>query len=156
MNRRQILRIVGGGFITAATVTTLTGCGSSMPAEAIAAWCAFGSLLEHQLGLGETALRQAQLEGLAMLGARREVEREHLLGHALEADLHALHEQLNEAGLLGGEELVPHGIEGEEGLADLVLAHLAALLLRCPPGADDDLGLQDNRAELVDDRGLNL
>jgi hypothetical protein len=38
MNRRQILRIAGGGFIAAATVTSLTGCDSSMPAEAIAAW----------------------------------------------------------------------------------------------------------------------
>jgi len=38
MNRRQILRIAGGGFIAAATLTTLTGCDSSMPAEAIAAW----------------------------------------------------------------------------------------------------------------------
>jgi hypothetical protein len=38
MDRRHILRIAGGGFIAAATVTTLTGCDSSMPAEAIAAW----------------------------------------------------------------------------------------------------------------------
>ena len=38
MNRRQILRIAGGGFIAAATVTTLTACDSSMPPEAIAAW----------------------------------------------------------------------------------------------------------------------
>ncbi len=37
MNRRQILRIAGGGVIAAA-VTTLTGCDSSLPAEAIAAW----------------------------------------------------------------------------------------------------------------------
>ena len=38
MNRRQILRISGGGFIAAASVTTLTACDTSMPAEAIAAW----------------------------------------------------------------------------------------------------------------------
>ena len=38
MNRRHMLRIAGGGFIAAATLTTLTGCDSSMPAEAIAAW----------------------------------------------------------------------------------------------------------------------
>ena len=38
MNRRHILRIAGGGFIAAATATTLTGCDSSMPPEAIAAW----------------------------------------------------------------------------------------------------------------------
>jgi hypothetical protein len=38
MNRRHLLRIAGGGFIAAATATTLTACDSSMPAEAIAAW----------------------------------------------------------------------------------------------------------------------
>lgn len=38
MNRRQILRIAGGGFIAAATVTTLSACDSSLPLEAIAAW----------------------------------------------------------------------------------------------------------------------
>ena len=38
MNRRQILRISGGGFIAAASVTTLTACDTSMPAEAISAW----------------------------------------------------------------------------------------------------------------------
>ena len=38
MNRRQMLRISGGGFIAAASVTTLTACDTSMPAEAIAAW----------------------------------------------------------------------------------------------------------------------
>jgi nitroreductase len=38
MNRRHILRIAGGGFIAAATVSSLTACDSSMPPEAIAAW----------------------------------------------------------------------------------------------------------------------
>lgn len=38
MNRRQMLRIAGGGFIAASTVTSLTACDSSMPPEAIAAW----------------------------------------------------------------------------------------------------------------------
>ena len=38
MDRRHILRIAGGGFIAAATLTTLTACDSSLPAEAIAAW----------------------------------------------------------------------------------------------------------------------
>ncbi|PUE63186.1 twin-arginine translocation pathway signal protein [Limnohabitans sp. 2KL-17] len=38
MNRRQILRIAGGGFIAAATASTFTGCSADMPPEAIAAW----------------------------------------------------------------------------------------------------------------------
>lgn len=38
MNRRQMLRIAGGGFIAAAALPALTGCNSSMPPEAIAAW----------------------------------------------------------------------------------------------------------------------
>ena len=38
MNRRQMLRIAGGGFIAAVTVSSLTGCDSSLPPEAIAAW----------------------------------------------------------------------------------------------------------------------
>ena len=38
MNRRQILRIAGGGFVAAATLPGLTGCNSAMPAAAIAAW----------------------------------------------------------------------------------------------------------------------
>ena len=38
MNRRQMLRISGGGFVAAATSTLLSGCSSAMPPEAIAAW----------------------------------------------------------------------------------------------------------------------
>ena len=38
LNRRQILRIAGGGFIAAATVTTLGACSSDLPPEAIEAW----------------------------------------------------------------------------------------------------------------------
>ena len=38
MNRRQILRIAGGGFVAAATLPSLTGCNSAMPPAAIAAW----------------------------------------------------------------------------------------------------------------------
>lgn len=38
MNRRQILRIAGGGFIAAASTTGLTACDSSLPAEALVAW----------------------------------------------------------------------------------------------------------------------
>ena len=38
MNRRQLLRIAGGGFIAAATLTTVSGCSSALPPEALLAW----------------------------------------------------------------------------------------------------------------------
>lgn len=38
MQRRQFLRIAGGGVIAAATTTVLSGCSSALPPEAIAAW----------------------------------------------------------------------------------------------------------------------
>lgn len=38
MNKRQMLRIVGGGVIMAATVPLLPGCSREMPADAVAAW----------------------------------------------------------------------------------------------------------------------
>jgi hypothetical protein len=38
MNKRQFLRISGGGLIAAATLSTLPGCSSEFPPEAIAAW----------------------------------------------------------------------------------------------------------------------
>jgi hypothetical protein len=38
MNKRQFLRIAGGGVIAAATLGSLPGCSSDLPPEAIAAW----------------------------------------------------------------------------------------------------------------------
>ncbi len=38
MNKRQMLRIAGGGVIMAATVPLLPGCSREMPADAVAAW----------------------------------------------------------------------------------------------------------------------
>ena len=38
MNKRQFLRITGGGVITAATLGSLAACSSALPPEAIAAW----------------------------------------------------------------------------------------------------------------------
>ena len=38
MDRRHFLRIAGGGAIAAATATTLAGCSSDLPPEAISAW----------------------------------------------------------------------------------------------------------------------
>ena len=38
MDRRLFIRLAGGGAIAAATATTLAGCSSALPPEAIAAW----------------------------------------------------------------------------------------------------------------------
>lgn len=38
MNKRQFLRIAGGGVIAAATLSSLPGCSSALPPDAIAAW----------------------------------------------------------------------------------------------------------------------
>ena len=38
MNKRQFLRVAGGGVIAAATLCSLPGCSSALPPEAIAAW----------------------------------------------------------------------------------------------------------------------
>lgn len=38
MNKRQFLRIAGGGVIAAATLSSLSGCSSALPPEAVAAW----------------------------------------------------------------------------------------------------------------------
>ena len=42
MQRRLFIRLAGGGVVAAATATTLAGCSSAMPPEAIAAWQAPG------------------------------------------------------------------------------------------------------------------
>lgn len=57
MNRRQMLRIAGGGFIAAATVTSVTGCDGSMPPEAIAAW----NPPDHNLDIRRWVLSHALL-----------------------------------------------------------------------------------------------
>ncbi len=38
MNRRQVLRLAGGGFIAAATLPSISGCSSALPPEALVAW----------------------------------------------------------------------------------------------------------------------
>jgi hypothetical protein len=38
MNKRQMLRMAGGGAIMASTVPLLPGCSREMPADAVAAW----------------------------------------------------------------------------------------------------------------------
>ena len=62
MDRRHILRIAGGGFIAAATLTTLTACDSSLPAEAIAAYV---DTNEWQLAEIQAALAEADARDYA-------------------------------------------------------------------------------------------
>ncbi|NBW54959.1 MAG: twin-arginine translocation pathway signal protein, partial [Betaproteobacteria bacterium] len=38
MNKRQFIRIAGGGVIAAATLASLPGCSAALPPEAVAAW----------------------------------------------------------------------------------------------------------------------
>ena len=38
MERRQFIRLLGGGVVTAATVGSVSGCSSELPAAALAAW----------------------------------------------------------------------------------------------------------------------
>ena len=38
MDKRQFLRIAGGGVIAAATLSSLSGCSSALPPEAVSAW----------------------------------------------------------------------------------------------------------------------
>ena len=38
MNKRQILRIAGGGFIAAAMISSVSGCSSALPSKALQAW----------------------------------------------------------------------------------------------------------------------
>ena len=53
-NRRNALRLIGGGAIAAATVAmTVTGCSSELPAEAVAPWQGPGAETDH--GYLETA-----------------------------------------------------------------------------------------------------
>jgi hypothetical protein len=42
MQRRLFIRLAGGGMVAAATATTLAGCTSALPPEAVAAWQAPG------------------------------------------------------------------------------------------------------------------
>ncbi|WP_439520329.1 Acg family FMN-binding oxidoreductase [Hydrogenophaga sp.] len=50
MQRRLFIRLAGGGVIAAATATTLAGCSSALPPDAIAAW--------QSPGQGETEARR--------------------------------------------------------------------------------------------------
>ena len=75
---------------------------------------------------------------------------------ALRADVDALDQKLDDAGLLRREHLAPERVEVQQGLPNLLLAQAIHLRLRHPPGADHDLRRAQQSAYLVDDRGLDL
>src|SRR5690606_5782150 len=76
--------------------------------------------------------------------------------HIVASDLDALDQKLNDARLLGREQLVPKRVEPFESLPDLGLGQSIDLRSRRPPGADDHLRGAKEAAQLVDHRALDL
>ena len=72
------------------------------------------------------------------------------------ADIHALDQKLDDAGLLGREQFVPQRIEFHQGVPDFALGDAAVLFPARFPGGDDDLRRAKQAAELIDHRGLDL
>ena len=72
------------------------------------------------------------------------------------ADVDPLDQQLDDARLLGGEQLVPERIEPLQRLADVVFGQAFDLRPSGPPRGDDDLRRPQHAAQLVDDGGLDL
>ena len=77
-------------------------------------------------------------------------------GDAVDIDVDALDQQLDDARLLGREEFVPESIELDERVAHLGLADVAVVFARCRPGLHDHLGRAQQDANLVDDGSLDL
>jgi hypothetical protein len=71
-------------------------------------------------------------------------------------DLDSLHEELNDACLLGGEELVPERIEPLQRLAYLGFRNVAPSLPCRPPGPHDDFGCSQQSAQLINDGPFDL
>ena len=67
-----------------------------------------------------------------------------------------LDQKLHDARLLDREERVPKWVELLQRLPRLVLGDVILLGPHCAPRADDDVGLPENAAQLVDDRTLDL
>ncbi|WP_287179231.1 hypothetical protein, partial [Mesorhizobium sp.] len=77
-------------------------------------------------------------------------------GNALDGDIHPLDQKLDDAGLLGREELIPEWIQLNEGFTDLGFSDVGIVLSRGHPGLYDHLGCSKQRPKLVDDRSLDL
>ncbi|MEG9883493.1 MAG: hypothetical protein V6Z86_02530 [Hyphomicrobiales bacterium] len=75
---------------------------------------------------------------------------------AVAPNLDALDEELDDAGLLGREQLVPQRIQPFQGFPDLSLGQTIDLGSRRPPCADDHLRGAKEAAQLVDHRALDL
>jgi hypothetical protein len=63
---------------------------------------------------------------------------------------------LDDARLLGPEELVPERVEGEESIPDLDFGDGVVVVPRGPPCAHDDIWLVEDGAKLVNDDTLDL
>jgi hypothetical protein len=70
--------------------------------------------------------------------------------------LDPLDQQLDDSVLLGREQLVPQRLEGVEGIANRRLGNTSVRGPRCPPGGDNDLGLNEKAADLSHYRRLNV
>ena len=75
---------------------------------------------------------------------------------AIDAEVDARDQQLDDARLLGREQLVPDRIQRIERLADVSLGQAVDLGSCCAPRGDDDLGRPKHAAQLVDDGCLDL
>jgi hypothetical protein len=71
-------------------------------------------------------------------------------------NVHSLDDELDDARLLGREELLPERIEADQSLPDLAFRNTAVMLTSSPPGADDDLGRREELTHLRHHHGLNL
>ena len=71
-------------------------------------------------------------------------------------DLDTPDEKPDQAGLLGGEQLVLQGIEAVKGLTYLGLGERVVPFPNRAPGGDDDLGLAQQAPKPVDDGGFDL
>ncbi|RWB06376.1 hypothetical protein [Mesorhizobium sp.] len=73
-------------------------------------------------------------------------------GNALDGDIHPLDQKLDDAGLLGREELIPEWIQLDEGFTDLGFSDAGIVLSHGHPGVYDRFGRSKQRPKLVDGR----
>src|SRR4051794_22987319 len=71
-------------------------------------------------------------------------------------DIDPVDQQVNDARLLRGKQLVPECREFGKRRADLLFADSAVMLACCFPGPHDDLWRLDEYAHLINDGGLDF